>query len=87
MYLLRSLGKSLNGKRLFVLVQHLHVWVCCLHVQDPADEDKMIFCDLCDRGYHTYCCGLQEVSFSGYALAVFFLVFPRNSKIKKLMIS
>jgi hypothetical protein len=32
-----------------------------LLVQDPADEDKMIFCDLCDRGYHIYCCGLAEV--------------------------
>ena len=30
-------------------------------VQDPADEDKMLFCDLCDRGYHIYCVGLQGI--------------------------
>ena len=29
--------------------------------QDPADEDKMLFCDLCDRGYHIYCVGLQAI--------------------------
>merc|ERR1712088_1154033 len=32
-------------------------WECtdckqCMTCQDPADEDKMLFCDLCDRGYH-----------------------------------
>ena len=25
------------------------------------DEDKMMFCDRCDRGFHTYCVGLGEV--------------------------
>ena len=38
---------------------------CCLSIasklQDPADEDKMLFCDLCDRGYHIYCVGLEVV--------------------------
>ena len=29
--------------------------------QDPADEDKMLFCDLCDRGYHIYCVGLPAI--------------------------
>ena len=42
-------------------------WECtdckkCVKCEDPADEDKMLFCDLCDRGYHIYCVGLQEVS-------------------------
>ena len=36
-------------------------------VQDPADEDKMLFCDLCDRGYHIYCVGLQGIP-TGQAL-------------------
>ena len=24
-------------------------------------QDKMLFCDLCDRGYHIYCVGLDEI--------------------------
>lgn len=41
-------------------------WECmeckkCMTCQDPKDEDKMLFCDLCDRGYHTDCVGLAEV--------------------------
>ena len=32
-------------------------WQCndcktCQQCRDPADEDKMLFCDYCDRGYH-----------------------------------
>jgi len=41
-------------------------WECtdckkCMKCNNPADEDKMLFCDLCDRGYHIYCVGLEEV--------------------------
>jgi len=41
-------------------------WECtdckqCMKCQDPADEDKMLFCDLCDRGYHIYCVGLKAI--------------------------
>lgn len=41
-------------------------WECtdckqCMTCQDPADEDKMLFCDLCDRGYHIYCVGLPAI--------------------------
>ncbi|CAG7728639.1 unnamed protein product [Allacma fusca] len=41
-------------------------WQCtecknCIECNDPADEDKMLFCDLCDRGYHIYCVGLRKV--------------------------
>merc|ERR1712227_862182 len=41
-------------------------WECtdckmCMICQDPADEDKMLFCDLCDRGYHIYCVGLKAI--------------------------
>ncbi|XP_014661869.1 PREDICTED: LOW QUALITY PROTEIN: PHD finger protein 10-like [Priapulus caudatus] len=32
--------------------------MCCL---DPYDEDKMMFCDMCDRGYHTFCVGLRNI--------------------------
>lgn len=41
-------------------------WQCmdcktCVTCNDPDDEDKMIFCDMCDRGYHIYCVGLRRV--------------------------
>lgn len=41
-------------------------WQCmeckkCTKCNNPHDEDKMMFCDRCDRGYHTYCIGLKEV--------------------------
>lgn len=41
-------------------------WQCmdckkCSGCQKPHDEDKMMFCDRCDRGFHTYCVGLKEV--------------------------
>ena len=33
----------------------------CDQCHDPADEEKMLFCDFCDRGYHTYCVGLRSI--------------------------
>lgn len=41
-------------------------WQCmdckkCSGCLKPYDEDKMMFCDRCDRGFHTYCVGLKEV--------------------------
>ncbi|XP_071963212.1 uncharacterized protein [Antedon mediterranea] len=41
-------------------------WQCmecktCFCCGQPTDEDKMMFCDDCDRGYHTFCVGLQEI--------------------------
>merc|ERR1711892_1437232 len=41
-------------------------WECtdckkCMKCNDPADEDKMLFCDLCDRGFHIYCVGLDGI--------------------------
>lgn len=41
-------------------------WQCaecktCGQCSRPADDDKMLFCDLCDRGFHSYCVGLPEV--------------------------
>ncbi|XP_008557711.1 uncharacterized protein LOC103578396 isoform X2 [Microplitis demolitor] len=50
------------------MVPHIHAyaWQCtdcktCAQCHDPADEDKMLFCDMCDRGYHIYCVGLRRV--------------------------
>lgn len=40
------------------MVPHIqsYAWQCtdcktCAQCHDPADEDKMLFCDMCDRGY------------------------------------
>ncbi|KAJ0176195.1 hypothetical protein K1T71_008369 [Dendrolimus kikuchii] len=43
-----------------------YAWQCaecksCNGCQRPADDDKMLFCDLCDRGFHIYCVGLDAV--------------------------
>ncbi|KYM98332.1 PHD finger protein 10 [Cyphomyrmex costatus] len=50
------------------MVPHIqsYAWQCtdcktCVQCHDPADEDKMLFCDMCDRGYHIYCVGLRRV--------------------------
>ncbi len=50
-----------NIRQLYHFCKIKHNYQDFFLVQDPADEDKMIFCDLCDRGYHIYCCGLAEV--------------------------
>lgn len=47
-----------------VNVLKTYPWQCmdckvCSHCRDPNDEDKMLFCDICDRGYHTFCVGLK----------------------------
>ncbi|XP_054718310.1 PHD finger protein 10-like [Uloborus diversus] len=49
-----------------VNVLKTYPWQCtdckvCSHCRDPNDEDKMLFCDLCDRGYHTFCVGLKSL--------------------------
>nr|XP_049700433.1 microtubule-associated protein futsch isoform X1 [Helicoverpa armigera]XP_049700434.1 microtubule-associated protein futsch isoform X1 [Helicoverpa armigera]XP_049700435.1 microtubule-associated protein futsch isoform X1 [Helicoverpa armigera] len=43
-----------------------YAWQCaecksCCACRQPADDDKMLFCDLCDRGFHIYCVGLDTV--------------------------
>ncbi|XP_047997537.1 LOW QUALITY PROTEIN: nascent polypeptide-associated complex subunit alpha, muscle-specific form [Leguminivora glycinivorella] len=43
-----------------------YAWQCpecktCCACTQPADDDKMLFCDLCDRGFHIYCVGLDRV--------------------------
>nr|XP_018917462.1 PREDICTED: uncharacterized protein LOC109044279 [Bemisia tabaci] len=50
------------------MVPHIqrYDWQCtdckrCAQCKEVSDEDKMLFCDLCDRGYHIYCVGLRKV--------------------------
>ncbi|EDQ90910.1 uncharacterized protein MONBRDRAFT_15569 [Monosiga brevicollis MX1] len=40
-------------------------WQCmdckaCGICGDSTDDDKLLFCDQCDRGYHTFCVGLHH---------------------------
>ncbi|KAH9515471.1 PHD finger protein 10 [Bulinus truncatus] len=49
-----------------VAVIRTYPWQCmecktCIECLDPYDEDKMMFCDRCDRGYHTFCIGLDAL--------------------------
>ena len=57
-----------NRLEMIPMVPHIqsYAWQCtdcktCAQCHDPADEDKMLFCDMCDRGYHIYCVGLRRV--------------------------
>lgn len=43
-----------------------YAWQCseckhCIKCRRTEDDDKMLFCDQCDRGYHIYCIGLRKV--------------------------
>lgn len=49
-----------------VVVIQTYPWQCmecktCIVCRDPFDEDKMLFCDECDRGYHSFCVGLKQI--------------------------
>ncbi|XP_015413878.1 PREDICTED: PHD finger protein 10 isoform X7 [Myotis davidii] len=41
-------------------------WQCmecktCIVCGQPHHEEEMMFCDVCDRGYHTFCVGLSAI--------------------------
>lgn len=41
-------------------------WQCmecktCIICGQPHHEEEMMFCDMCDRGYHTFCVGLGAI--------------------------
>ncbi|CAH8555381.1 unnamed protein product [Heterobilharzia americana] len=41
-------------------------WTCleckrCMECNDSGQEDQMMFCDRCDRGYHAFCVGLGRI--------------------------
>lgn len=41
-------------------------WQCmeckaCVVCGQPHHEEEMMFCDVCDRGYHTFCVGLGAI--------------------------
>ena len=44
----------------YLFIFYSYPWQCndcklCLKCNEAGDESKLLFCDLCDRGYHTYC--------------------------------
>ncbi|TNM90394.1 PHD finger protein 10 [Takifugu rubripes] len=49
-----------------VSVIQTYSWQCmecktCTVCQQPHHEDEMMFCDKCDRGYHTFCVGMDSI--------------------------
>ncbi|KAJ3593771.1 hypothetical protein NHX12_006105 [Muraenolepis orangiensis] len=49
-----------------VSVIQTYRWQCmecktCTVCQQPHHEDEMMFCDQCDRGYHTFCVGMNSI--------------------------
>ncbi|XP_038556687.1 PHD finger protein 10 [Micropterus salmoides] len=49
-----------------VCVIQTYRWQCmecktCTVCQQPHHEDEMMFCDKCDRGYHTFCVGMDSI--------------------------
>uniref|UniRef100_A0A672GPE8 PHD finger protein 10 n=1 Tax=Salarias fasciatus TaxID=181472 RepID=A0A672GPE8_SALFA len=49
-----------------VSVIQTYRWQCmecktCTVCQQPHHEDEMMFCDKCDRGYHTFCVGMDSI--------------------------
>ncbi|XP_026149139.1 PHD finger protein 10 isoform X2 [Mastacembelus armatus] len=49
-----------------VRVIQTYRWQCmecktCTVCQQPHHEDEMMFCDKCDRGYHTFCIGMETI--------------------------
>ena len=56
----------LDMNRHLIMVIKSYPWQCmeckvCTECLAPHDEEEMIFCDNCDRGYHSYCVGLKEI--------------------------
>lgn len=33
----------------------------CVECSDSGNEEQMMFCDRCDRGYHVFCVGLKKI--------------------------
>ncbi|XP_061820264.1 PHD finger protein 10 [Nerophis lumbriciformis] len=49
-----------------VRVIQTYRWQCmecktCTVCQQPHHEDEMMFCDKCDRGFHTFCVGMDSI--------------------------
>uniref|UniRef100_A0A8D3EAY2 PHD finger protein 10 n=1 Tax=Scophthalmus maximus TaxID=52904 RepID=A0A8D3EAY2_SCOMX len=65
---LQTLGhpSCLDMSKELVSVIQTYRWQCmecktCTVCQQPHHEDEMMFCDKCDRGYHTFCVGMDSI--------------------------
>lgn len=43
-----------------------YAWQCsdckyCIKCRRSENDDKMVYCEQCDRGYHIYCIGLRKI--------------------------
>uniref|UniRef100_A0A8C5W6C3 PHD-type domain-containing protein n=1 Tax=Microcebus murinus TaxID=30608 RepID=A0A8C5W6C3_MICMU len=59
-------GKESNKKGKLVSMIKTYPWQCmecktCIICGQPHHEEEMMFCDVCDRGYHTFCVGLGAI--------------------------
>lgn len=54
-----------------VAIIKTYPWQCmecktCIICGQPHHEEEMMFCDVCDRGYHTFCVGLGAIPSGNY---------------------
>ncbi|XP_036345028.1 supporter of activation of yellow protein-like [Rhagoletis pomonella] len=40
---------------------------CCIKCRGKKDQNKMLFCEQCDRGFHIYCLGIKAVTDSRWS--------------------
>lgn len=62
-----------------VSVIQTYSWQCmecktCTVCQQPHHEDEMMFCDKCDRGYHTFCVGMDSIPTGTWRYSCFMMV-------------
>lgn len=63
-------------------------WQCmeckkCSQCNLPSDEAKMMFCDRCDRGYHTYCVGMKQVPLGSWICVTCTSEIKQNTQLLK----
>ena len=54
--------------------QCLDCKTCCV-CSDPGGEEEMVFCDRCDRGYHTFCVDMRGIPEGGLLECVYICMY------------
>ncbi|TPP62170.1 Phd finger protein 10 [Fasciola gigantica] len=62
-----------------------YAWSCmeckrCVECSDSGNEEQMMFCDRCDRGYHVFCVGLKKIPHGNWDCP---LCVPQTSRTKR----
>ncbi|VDN55161.1 unnamed protein product [Dracunculus medinensis] len=65
-------------------------WNCieckkCIICSKPDDEDSMLFCDRCDRGFHTFCVGLTSTPKGSWICTVYCSDYAVNENLKNTL--